>query len=258
MTIAPQSLLPPRRKRADVIVDEIKRWIASEPMQPGDRLPQEKELIAILKSSRGSVREALKVLESQGLIENQAGVGGGPRISAVAYERAAEPLRNFLYFEQLSWQQIYEVRQQLEPALAASVVGHLTERHFAALERSLADCRAGLRGELDEHSHRLAELEFHAILATACPNPLLRFGVAFVIDLLKDSLTRRSVPHRKRRQFACANIEAHERLVEALRREDPDGVRALMSDHVHEAGCALTGGDQPVDRGLLLVGGAGR
>lgn len=244
----------PRRKRADLIVEEIKRWIVSKPMRPGEMLPREKDLIAILKCSRGSVREALKVLESQGLIENQPGINGGPRIASVEYERAAQPLRNFLYFQQLSWAQIYEVRQNLEPALAESVVGCLTDEQFAALERSIELCRAGLAGRVGERAHRLAELEFHSVLAAACPNPLLRFSTTFVIDLLKDSLALRAIPEKQRRKFAKDNIAAHERLVEALRSGQRTAVREIMNTHVHDAGCVLAEGEQQLDQGLLLTG----
>ena len=55
----------PRQKRSDLLVEQIKRWIVSHAMQPGDELPREKELIEKLGMSRGTVREALRAYRAE-------------------------------------------------------------------------------------------------------------------------------------------------------------------------------------------------
>ena len=68
---------PKRQKLSDVIVEDVKRWIVAERKQPGDRLPNEKELIELFGYSKSTVREALKALEVRGLIAIRTGPGGG-------------------------------------------------------------------------------------------------------------------------------------------------------------------------------------
>ncbi len=68
---------PVRIKRTDEIVNAIKETIMADNLIPGDRLPQEKELIERYSASKSTVREALKSLEVQGLIKTKTGPGGG-------------------------------------------------------------------------------------------------------------------------------------------------------------------------------------
>ncbi len=66
MTQAPVSTSPRRPKLAELISDDIKRWIAAESLGEGDRLPNEKALMELYGSAKGTVREALKILEVEG------------------------------------------------------------------------------------------------------------------------------------------------------------------------------------------------
>ena len=72
----------PRQKRSDLMVEEIKRWIVAEGKKPGDRLPKERDLIAIFGVSKGTVRESLKSLEVQGLIR----ISNGPQRGSVYFQ----------------------------------------------------------------------------------------------------------------------------------------------------------------------------
>ena len=87
---------PRRIKRADQIVESVKRWVVVNGKQPGDRLPNERELMAQFECSKGTVREALKSLEVQGLVSIKTGPNGGAVLERVPYEKASQLLRNFL------------------------------------------------------------------------------------------------------------------------------------------------------------------
>ncbi len=96
------------RRRPEEIADRIKDVIRSDALRPGDRLPQEKELIDQFKAAKGTVREAMKALETQGLIFTRSGPGGGllwPNLppstqwkclEAISF-RSAEPCRSLRY-----------------------------------------------------------------------------------------------------------------------------------------------------------------
>src|SRR5215470_10814191 len=127
-------------KRGDLMVEEIKRWIAERRLGPGDKLPKEEELQALFGVSKGTTREALKSLEVQGLVTMTTGPAGGATIGEVPLERTFQLVQNYLFFRDLDVAQIYAVRRVLEPELAAGAVPHLTEEHFAALEQSFTSC----------------------------------------------------------------------------------------------------------------------
>jgi GntR family transcriptional repressor for pyruvate dehydrogenase complex len=85
-------------KRGDLVVEEIKRWIAERRLELGDKLPKEDELQALFGISKGTAREALKSLEVQGLITVTTGPSGGATIGEVPLERAFQLVQNYLFF----------------------------------------------------------------------------------------------------------------------------------------------------------------
>ncbi len=97
------ALRPPRRrtKLSDVIVEDVKRLIVAERLKPGDRVPSEPDLIETYGCSKGTVREALKALEVEGLVVTRTGPGGGAYLADAGSEPAARMLRNFLHFQHL-------------------------------------------------------------------------------------------------------------------------------------------------------------
>jgi len=243
----------PRQKRSDLVVQQIRRWIVRNRMQPGDPLPRERELIDMLGAGRGTVREALSALEYQGLVEVVPGSGGGARVSSIAEGTASEFLRNYFYFENLSWAQIYELREMIEPRVARSAAGNLDEHQLAELEASVATCAEGEpRSDAERRGQRQAELDFHRILMDACPNPLMRFIGNFINELLADFAAYRDVIEPESERFRHENLEAHRGLIEALRNGDASRAEALMHAHIHDAGCFLSAREAEIERQLLL------
>lgn len=227
---------PRRRKRSDLIAHEIKRWAVRERLNAGDRLPNESQLAKAFACGKGTVREALKSLEVQGLVQINAGPHGGPVMSEASYERAAEQLRSFLNFKPLSIDDIYAARLVAEVEMAAASVGCIDAEGFALLESRLLDGanasarRSGLRTLV-----RRSELDFHFILSEYCPNPLLAFQSRFLTDLLRDYIEFEGEDEAGFDCFTADNRRYHEELVAALRAEDEAAVRRVMTDHMRSA-----------------------
>ena len=80
------------KKRTIIVADTIKQMVVTENLKPGDRLPAEIELIQRFKMSKGTIREATRLLEAQGLIKTRTGPGGGLVICAVC-RRTVHPRR---------------------------------------------------------------------------------------------------------------------------------------------------------------------
>jgi GntR family transcriptional regulator, transcriptional repressor for pyruvate dehydrogenase complex len=223
-------------KRGDLVVEEIKRWIAERRLGPGDKLPKEEELQTLFGVSRGTAREALKSLEVQGLVTLSTGPAGGATIGEVPLERAFQLLQNYLFFRELDVTQIYAVRRLLEPELAAGAVPHLTKEHFAALERSIAICAPQPMSKQQAVVQRQEDLRFHDVLAAANPNMLLRFMCQVINHLLRHSVAMNNRPGPLAYQkLGETNVAAHERLLAAARRGDVARVRKLMVAHIDEA-----------------------
>lgn len=222
----------PGYKRTDEICDGIMGWIVEDRLKPGDRLPQERELITRFKASKSTVREALKALQTQGLITTRTGPGGGAFVAALDGNRAMELLSNYFYFRQPTIGDIYALRKMLEPEMAASVAGRLNEEDFRRLEDTIKiyDHPAANIGE--EYRQRIAELDFHTVLAELCPNPILGFMCSFLQNLLRNlSICRRiyDTPNPNLRESA---LHYQIRLIDALRKADADGARKIMFEHM--------------------------
>ena len=224
-----------KRKLSDLIVDEVKSMIVAEKLLPGDRLPNEKDLIDQFGCSKGTVREALKALEVEGLVYTRPGPGGGAYLSEVGTDPASKMLRNYLYFNHLSADQIYQMRKLIEVELAVSVVGKLTPTDFELLEAHTQACATPPESEEQQRSQRIAELEFHNVLSDACPNPLLSFMGRFLNETLRDLVVLKKSYQIDSYHFTQSNVDYHERLMAAYRAEDTGQVRRLMGEHMCEA-----------------------
>lgn len=222
-------------KRSDLVAEEIKRMITEKNLSPGDRLPRETELQSQFEASKGTIREALKSLEVQGLLKISTGPSGGGTIIEVTLDRTLQLLQNYLFFKDVTIEDIYAARRLLEPELAAGAVPFLTESDFEALEHSIACCDPTSSHE-DLVSQRREDVNFHDILASANPNPFLRFTCELINEMIRQLIVYGNrTPQIEHRRFGEANANIHRLITEAAREKDVDKVRELMALHMTEA-----------------------
>lgn len=223
-------------KRGDLVVEEIKRWIVTRQLKPGDRLPKEAELQELFSVSKGTVREALKSLEVQGFISVSTGPSGGATVVEVPLERTFQLVQNYLFFKEVDVRDIYAVRRMLEPELAAGAVPHLTKRDFEAMEASIETCAPTPASVDDALRMRQEDLHFHDILAEANPNPFLRFFCQMVNQTLRRLVVFGANPLQSHNtELGRTNVLAHRELLAAARNRDVEKVRRLMLAHIEEA-----------------------
>jgi len=226
---------PKRVKRADQIVESVKRWVAVNGKQPGERLPNERELMEQFDCSKGTVREALKSLEVQGLVSIRTGPNGGATLERVPYEKASELLRNFLHFEQPSGPEIYALRTLIEPEIAALATPRLSAEDLEALEQLVARCEAPPQTFDERMEQRIAELEFHVLLAQRCDNAMLAFIGRFLNDMIRDLVIFKKSALPEQHEFSCANLQYHQQLLAAFHARDAERARRLMHEHMKSA-----------------------
>jgi len=223
------------QKRTDEIAEKIKRTIIKNGLEPGDRLPQEKELIALYSASKGTVREALKSLEVQGLVRLRTGPGGGAFVERMSEARAMGLLSNYLFAKTVSIADIYELRKSLEPLVAISAMANLDEEGFARLEQTI-DIYAHEPKDAEERwAQRMAELDFHAIVAEYSDNALLAFQCRFLQRLLKELAVCRDIYLHPQKVMRQRGIAYQRELITALKAKDPDKVGDILREHMAHA-----------------------
>lgn len=242
-----------RLNRPNAVSEAIKDWIADHGMVPGDRLPQEPELIRTFSVSKGTMREALKVLETQGLIQTRTGPGGGAFITEMPANRARALLANYFFFKDLTISDIYELRQALEPELAAELATRLGEEEIGILENTMVVYDHPPATVQEEQRQRIAELEFHERLAEFSHNPLLAFECGFLVSLLKDLAVCRRIYERPNPELRERGLSYQGQLIEALRAGDAEAARSIMKAHMIAAKRLMEQQEAIVNRGFLSL-----
>lgn len=224
-----------RRSRPLRVADAIKDWVVEHGLQPGDRLPGEAELIEQFGMSKGTIREAMRLLQAQGLVETKTGPGGGSFVGEVTRERASALLANYFYFRDVSINDIYQVRIVLEPELAASLAGKLTDAQLAELEAIMEHYAEPARSAEEERQQHVASLRFHARLSDFGNNALLGFFIGFMAQILTDLTVYKQL-------YTAPNHDLWQRgrlhqidLIAALRTGDAAKAHAVMRSHMEMA-----------------------
>lgn len=225
-------LAKPKRSRPVLVADEIKQWVVERDLKNGDKLPNEGEMIDLFGVSKGTVREALRILEAQGLIVTKTGPGGGSIVGEVSTERARSLLANYFYFRDLSLADIYQMRKALEPELAASLAGRLSPSQIAELQSLAARHPKPARSAEEEKEQHISSLVFHARLSDFAGNRLLGFVIGFMAQILTDLTVYRKLYDLPNIELWRKGREHQLQLVEALRNGESDRARQIMASHM--------------------------
>jgi len=225
----------PKLSRPVRVAEAIKTWVVEQGLKAGDRLPSEAELIERFGMAKGTIREAMRILEAQGLVKTRTGPGGGSFVHEPGQDRARALLGNYFYFKDLTITDIYELRRVLEPELAASLAGQLSAEVLAELEATIASYDSPATTLEEEREQHVASLRFHALLAAQSKNPLLSFTIDFMVKILSDLTVYKEL-------YAPPNVELwrqgrdfQRRLLAALRSGDPEKARSIMAAHMESA-----------------------
>src|SRR6201996_6414080 len=129
---------------SEIIVDQIRLLMRQGQLKPGDRLPPERDLCERFGVSRVTVREALRMLESSGLVEIRVGARGGAFVTAPSSDRVGEGLADLLTLSVISAADVTEVRLILEIGIVPLVCERATEEDLAALDEICAQSAAAV------------------------------------------------------------------------------------------------------------------
>lgn len=205
-----------------VIQDQIKQYITDNRLGAGDLLPPEGQLAINLGVSRGSVREAVKALESLGIVETRH--GDGVRVRAFNFDSVFDLLSYGLAFDPIRAVEILQIRVWLEEAAVGEAVGRISDAELAELEQLLEGwaAKAAASADTSEDDRR-----FHHLLY----RPLGNESLIRLIDIFWVVYHSLNLPRAEADHDPLATVAAHRQLLAAVRDRDPARTRQCMRDH---------------------------
>lgn len=223
-------------KVAERVAAELRREIAIGNLRPGDRLHPERQLQEQFNISRPTLREALRMLESESLIEVTRGQRGGARVTQLDTGVLARQVGVCLQIEGVTVQDVWQCRMIIEPAAAALLTRSGNPLAIEAMEKNVRDSDAAL----DDYvaSAKLTG-EFSHILTDYCGNKTLHILSLLIqdivdrqhVDIAAKTYTRQGVD-----KMRAKNVRGREKMLEIVKSGDPAKAEAFWRKHLEVSG----------------------
>ena len=215
------------RSKAEHVAQQLLDRIIAAKLKPGSSFATEAELLPQFNVSRPTLRESLKLLEYQGVLERRPGPGGGIIVREPSIDLLAHGLSVFLRLHEVPFSTVLKAREAIEPALAYEAAINGSVEEFAELETSIARMKA-----LDAPREQDAFLEenrvFHSIIARAGGNK--------VLEIFWNTISILAAGEHHGIRYSVGNqthvVKAHQRILDACRRRDGTAAAAEMQTHV--------------------------
>ena len=213
-------------KSCDVLADYLRQKIVDGTIPDGALLPGERDLVEQTGLSRGSVREALRILEAEGLVSTRPGRYGGSRATRPTGSTVSRQIALFARGSQLPLAAIIEAREAIEPPLAELAARHRTGEDLATLR----EIDARLQEAYDDVPAYLAEnVNWHCALAAASHNALLEAFMRSIANLIHEASAIKDFATDEVRSLV---LKAHARILDAVEKQDAAAARRRMERHV--------------------------
>ena len=205
-----------------VIQDEIKKFITDKNLRPGELLPPEGQLAEVLGVSRGSVREAVKSLESLGIVESMH--GEGVRVREFNFDSILDFLSYGLVFQPSRVSEILQIREWLEESAVALVTEVISSEELDQIDALLVLWQAkAVAGESISDEDR----SFHRLLYASLGNVSL-LSLIDIFWVVYNALAVKAVPQD---DDPLLTVQAHRDLFDAVRSRNPALAQQRLSQH---------------------------
>jgi GntR family transcriptional regulator, transcriptional repressor for pyruvate dehydrogenase complex len=214
------------------ILSRLKRFLEQKHLKVGSRLPSERDLAALLRVSRPSVREVLRALAILGVVKSKQ--GDGTYLSASLSKALNLPDQILTLQERLDLVELAEARSAVEPVVASLAAARASRANLLLIHQELQEMKRSLADRFRFLQH---DLQFHLALMQACGNDVLKRMMSVVLENLFDH--RREVAQNY--SDLSKILQLHETIYKALHRRDPQAARAAMIRHMEVSKVESTG-----------------
>jgi len=205
------------------VIEQIMNLIKNNKLKPGDKLPPERELAEKLSISRGSLREAFRVLESRGLIKSKA--GGGRYIREIRKNGYSNTENIILSLEKSSILELLEARETFEVKIAEIVAQRATTEDIELIEKALSRMN---KVEISDDNKTESDTDFHLAIARASHNFVFINIIKLHLDLLKETRERtQQIPGRREERW-----REHLAILQAIEERDSKKAGEAILKHL--------------------------
>ena len=213
-------------KAPGLLADRLREMILKGQYSSGDMLPTERDLVIESGLSRGSVREALKILETEGLIEIRTGRSGGARVTTPKRDSLARTVEVFMRANAIKLDDMLDCRLATEPMLARLAARRRTAEELETIKTLHAQFSTSVD---DLPLYRSINFKWHLAVARASRNePLIALMEAIATPVLEATGYENYTTSRTRREA----VKAHAAIVKAIQEQDEEGAAAAMQAHL--------------------------
>jgi DNA-binding FadR family transcriptional regulator len=206
------------------VAEQLMDMLRDRHLRPGDKLPPERELAAMMQVSRPSLREALRALSLMNVLEVRQ--GAGTFVTSLETELLVEHLDFVLSLDESSLIELFEARKIVEIGIAGLAAQRITGEELAELDAGLARSQNTLHHPVDFLE---ADEQLHKTIIKAARNPIMSRVIDSISRLLMVSRSRTVEIAGVREQ----TVEDHRAIVTALKRRDPEAAREAMLQHLN-------------------------
>jgi DNA-binding FadR family transcriptional regulator len=217
-----------RESTVDSVINSVKEALITERLHPGDRLPSETELSSQLSVSRGSIREAMKILSAFGIVEIRR--GDGTYIARSDHKVIFDPFLFSLILSGADIREMVELRELMEFAIVKLVITNAPREDIQSIEGAIDDMDRRIRENKWNSPEELAgsDLNFHRALGRATKNILVQKIYDFVMDFFTPSITK---THRNQGNGLKA-LAQHRNIYRALIDRNLDGAIEAVEESI--------------------------
>ncbi|GGQ15334.1 pyruvate dehydrogenase complex transcriptional repressor PdhR [Shewanella litoralis] len=213
-------------KISDVIMEQLERMILEGSLQPGQKLPPERELAVQFEVSRPSLREAIQKLEAKGLLMRRQ--GGGTYVKEQLWQSLADPIVELMHNDSESQYDLLEFRHATEGMMAYYAALRGTDADMQNIQTKISDVEAAT----DFEAKAAAIVRFYRAVAEASHNVAMLHLVLSLTPVLHKNVAQ-NLELLSIRKEASTKANDHRRaLLAAIIRRDPDAAREASNEHL--------------------------